>query len=65
MSNNQNNQVPEEIEKLSEQLSLKLAEKLRSRQIDVAKMAYTIQAFVYYVNVGKGLEELEKFVNNV
>jgi len=61
MNNIQNDN---KIEGLSEQLSLKLAQKLRSRQIDVAKMAEIIQAFFYQIHIAKDFEEIKKFVEN-
>jgi len=64
MENQKNNQREERVEELAEALSLKLADKLERHEISLEKMGETIQAFVYYANIGKELEELEKFVNN-
>jgi len=64
MDNEKNKQREDRVEELSEVLSLKLADKLERHEISLEKMGATVQAFVYYVNIGKALEELEKFVND-
>jgi len=61
----QNQQSQEEIiEQLSESLALKLAKKLRERQINVEQMTKATQTFSYLINQEKDIKKIKDFVGN-
>ncbi|MBI4708970.1 MAG: hypothetical protein HY764_02055 [Candidatus Portnoybacteria bacterium] len=56
--------ITEEIENLSEKLSLKLATKLKGGQIDIPKMAQLVQFFFVQIQTNN-LEQIKRFIESI